>query len=252
MSRFTVRSSGSVEGIYHRVQLAHRILQDAAIAASDVGADQWEFAVEISEFKRLGVTPTDLRWMVHKGLIEHGEEVHSKNRLISYPVGMVFSESSCFVLTSAGQKWVPEQEDASYQLPVVDCQNENQDASDVGESMATYRTELAPAKRNGRHSRNVRQEVVKPRWDADTRRLCLGDSLVKQFKCPAENQERIIVAFDEEGWPPRIDDPLPPVAEVNPKKRLHDTINAFNRNQIEPLIRLKGDGTGEGILWEPS
>ena len=48
----------------------------------------------------------------------------------------------------------------------------------------------------------------------------------------------------------RIDDPLPPQAEQDSKRRLSDTIKCLNNKQINELIRFHGDGTGEGITWE--
>ena len=78
----------------------------------------------------------------------------------------------------------------------------------------------------------------------------MGDVLVKQFKLPSPNQETVLMAFQEEGWPPRIDDPLPPHPELDPKRRLHDTIKCLNHNQQNRLIQFHGDGTGEGVLWE--
>jgi hypothetical protein len=74
--------------------------------------------------------------------------------------------------------------------------------------------------------------------------------VVKQFKSPAMNQETILTAFEEENWPPRIDDPLPPEPDLDPKRRLHATINSLNGRQKNPLIRFVGDGTGEGVRWE--
>jgi hypothetical protein len=59
------------------------------------------------------------------------------------------------------------------------------------------------------------------------------------------------MAFEEEGWPYRIDDPLPPKGETHPTTRLHDTIKWLNRNREHPLLRFLGDGTGEGLCWEP-
>ncbi len=59
------------------------------------------------------------------------------------------------------------------------------------------------------------------------------------------------MAFEEEGWPHRIYDPLPPKGETNPKIRLHETIKWLNRNRENPLLRFLGDGTGEGLCWEP-
>jgi hypothetical protein len=67
---------------------------------------------------------------------------------------------------------------------------------------------------------------------------------------PAANQERVLAAFEEEGWPVHIDDPLPPSPDQDSKRRLHDTINSLNRNQKCPLIRFVGDGTGQGVRWE--
>ncbi len=60
----------------------------------------------------------------------------------------------------------------------------------------------------------------------------------------------VLTAFEEEAWPVRIDDPLPPHPEQDPKRRLHDTITSLNRHQRRPLIRFVGDGSGEGIRWE--
>jgi hypothetical protein len=57
-------------------------------------------------------------------------------------------------------------------------------------------------------------------------------------------------AFEEDRWPPVIDDPLPPKPEQDTKRRLHDTIKALNRNQHRDAIRFHGNGTGEGIRWE--
>src|SRR5205823_8333838 len=89
-----------------------------------------------------------------------------------------------------------------------------------------------------------------PRWDSECRELWLGDVLVKQFRVPAPNQESILNAFQEEGWPRRIDDPLTPQHNQDPKCRLHDAIDRLNRSQKKRLIRFRGDGKGEGVLWE--
>jgi len=60
----------------------------------------------------------------------------------------------------------------------------------------------------------------------------------------------ILTTFEEEKWPPKVDDPLPPHAEIDAKQRLHDTIKSLNRGQKRKLIRFRGDGTGQGIRWE--
>jgi hypothetical protein len=78
----------------------------------------------------------------------------------------------------------------------------------------------------------------------------VGVEIVKEFKLPSPNQETVLMAFEEEGWPPRIDDPLSPLPQLDPRRRLHDTIKALNRKQKQDLIRFMGDGSGEGIRWE--
>jgi hypothetical protein len=75
---------------------------------------------------------------------------------------------------------------------------------------------------------------------------------VKRFRVPALNQELILAAFEEEGWPPHLDDPLPQEANTDPKQRLQDTIKRLNRHQVNRLIHFRGDGSGTGILWELS
>ena len=89
-----------------------------------------------------------------------------------------------------------------------------------------------------------------PVWDKKRRELRLGDVIVKRFKWPATNQERILQAFQEEGWPVKIIDPLPPHPGICPKRRLHDTIKCLNRRQINGSLKFRGDGTGQGVLVE--
>jgi hypothetical protein len=73
--------------------------------------------------------------------------------------------------------------------------------------------------------------------------------LVKQYSRPSPNQELILAAFQEEGWPPRVDDPLPPCDDQEPRQRLRDAIKNLNRGQHHGIIRFFGDGTGRGIRW---
>ena len=78
----------------------------------------------------------------------------------------------------------------------------------------------------------------------------MGNTVVKRFRVPAANQEAILAVFEEEHWPARIDDPLPPHREQSPKRRLQETIKSLNRNQKKSMIRFLGDGSGQGVLWE--
>ncbi|MBW3538640.1 MAG: hypothetical protein KY476_00070 [Planctomycetes bacterium] len=90
---------------------------------------------------------------------------------------------------------------------------------------------------------------VVPEWDSERRELRLGSAVVKQFLRPAPNQTLILDAFEEEGWPRRIDDPLPPREGVDPRTRLHDAIKHLNRRLTQPLLHFLGDGTSCGVVW---
>ena len=88
-----------------------------------------------------------------------------------------------------------------------------------------------------------------PHWNPALRVLTWQGRVVKQYRQPAPNQEVILAAFQEDGWPPRIDDPLPLKPEIDPKQHLRDTIKNINRNQSRRLILFQGDGTGCGVCW---
>jgi hypothetical protein len=93
-------------------------------------------------------------------------------------------------------------------------------------------------------------DLPRPRWDAQARELWFAGQLVKRFQVPAENQTLILRVFEEEGWPRRIDDPLPGAAPTIAKRRLHGAIQALNASHIAcGLLRFHGDGTGQGVLW---
>ena len=74
---------------------------------------------------------------------------------------------------------------------------------------------------------------------------------MKQFKVPSPTQEALLAAFEEEGWPAAIDDPLPPISGQDPKSRMRNTIRHLNANQKNRLLYFRGDGSGQRILWEP-
>jgi hypothetical protein len=90
---------------------------------------------------------------------------------------------------------------------------------------------------------------VGPRWDSARCELRFDGEVCKRFKQPAKNQKAILSAFEEEHWPSRIEDPLPPLSrESDPKKRLNDTIrNLMNGCEF---MHFRLDGTGTGVLWE--
>jgi hypothetical protein len=89
--------------------------------------------------------------------------------------------------------------------------------------------------------------VIRPRWDREQRQLWYGNVLVKSFRQPAASQETVLSAFEDDGWPPRIDDPLPPPPVGVPNERLHDAVRRLNCGQL--VLVFRRDGSGEGVTW---
>ena len=96
------------------------------------------------------------------------------------------------------------------------------------------------------------EQQTRPAWDKARRVLVFAGKVIKRFNWPARNQELILTAFEEMGWPERIDDPLPITEGISQKDRLHDTIKCLNRKRLVKSIRFAGDGSGQGICWRRS
>ena len=88
-----------------------------------------------------------------------------------------------------------------------------------------------------------------PSYDAERRLFRWGQHILKRFRQPSVNQEAILAAAEELGWPELFDDPLPGKAGVNAKRRLHDTVKDLNRRQIQPRIHFLCNNDGEGVGW---
>ncbi len=219
-----------IDRISHNGQAALILLWESRRYARELQRSRWDFAVEIGELRHVGMATSDLRWLICKDLVEHAMEVDpgegEKRRFQPCNGSLRFDRTTCFVLTDPG---------ITFARDILSAQPASPDPGN-GQS-------------NGRqHNGTVAK--LKPTWDSDLQELRLSVHVIKQFKVPAVNQERILAAFQEEDWPVRIDDPLPPNHEQNSKRRLHDTINSLNRNQKQSLIRFMGDGSGEGIRWD--
>ena len=181
-------------------------------------------------FQKLGLSETDLRWLVRKGYVEHAQEitVNGDSERQFRSAGVKLSKRSCLVLTDDGAAYAQSLMSGETRIPT------------------SSGTETVPQGDNGDDQPTSPATPIKPRWDGERHELWVGDQLVKQFKGQAKNQETILAVFEEEGWPPRIDDPLSLAEEIDPKRRLHDTIKCLNRKQRYQLIHFRG----EGIIWE--
>lgn len=211
-----------------RVQRALIALLKAREYALDAGRDVWDFAIPFRQLRVLRLSRNDFRWLVCKRYLEHAMEVTlpGDNGRFFRPVGQLnYVKRSCFVLTSEGAAFVRQL------LPGI-----QEVVSTPLESSLT--------------STNTEAMEARPRWDSELNELRMDQVLIKRFRWQAINQSMVLCAFEEEGWPEHIDDPLPPQPGLDPKRRLHDTIKCLNRGHKIPLIRFRGDGTGQGIVWE--
>ena len=225
-----------------RISPALGVLLEAARYAEQTSGDCWEFAVELDQLIALGLTCNDFRWLVRNGLVEHQREVtlESADGRAFRPTGdLTFPEGTCFILTEAGVSI------ARGSCPTA-AAGASPSSSSPDEENATVTINRNFSKASG----GPQGEPGVPRWDSQRRELRINAVTVKRFKWAAANQETVLAVFEEEGWPHRIDDPLPPHPEQDSRRRLSDTIKCLNRKQINHLIHFRGDGTGEGVIWE--
>jgi hypothetical protein len=205
-----------------RILRGLRVLIQAYEYAANVGVSPRQFAVKLTEARLLGLTLSDLRWLVMKRWVEPLIEttLPADDERSFRPIQTLrFPKRASFALTPAGF------------------------AAAKGPAMGLERAPQKPLPelKDGRR--------IVPQWDAVRKELRFDGLVVKRFKAPAPNQETVLTAFEEEAWPPRIFDPLPPFHDQDPKRRLHDTIVSLNRTLTRPLIRFSGDGSGEGVRW---
>jgi hypothetical protein len=190
----------------------------------------WDFAVDVEQLRATGLTDCDLRWLTCKGFVKHALETSQPSgmqRTFDDEPNLRLSECSSFILTQRGML-LTKRLLATFVAPATDLDHR---------SLPTA-PELVPC-----------DERI-PIWDGQRRELRMGQTLIKRYCVPAENQEIVLSAFQEEAWPAHIDDPLPPAEEIDPKRRLHATIQRLNCNQKVRLLHFHGDGYGRGIRWE--
>lgn len=236
-----------IRSIGHGLEMSRalKLLAEARHFAEQFGCDLWQFAVEWRHFRDAGISISELRYLLLRGFIAQADEVTEANeelRRFRSVYGHRISRRAAFILTPEGWSWW---------RPC--CGSSEADASTEPHYSASPRVvrALRSVPPRAERERQPRRMVEVPRWDSVRRELCVGKDVVKRFKLPCANQETILAAFQEEGWPPRIDDPLPPQLNHDPKQRLRDTLRSLNRNQKIRRLVFKGDGTGQGVLWEP-
>ena len=201
-------------------------LREALEYAHDLRASRWEFAVEWDVLRQFGVTPSDLRWLAGRGLIESGLEVTSPSspqRSFQTCQQLVISKRSCFVLTDAGEELL------ANGRPPCSSRLVDRDWPSIAE----------PAEDS--------LHVALPQWDRDRLELRWGAMVLRQFKLPSADEERVLAAFEERGWPHRVSSPLPEDAE---RRRLADCVASLNWRQRRPLLRFGCGEQRREVTWE--
>ncbi|HEY7157590.1 MAG TPA: hypothetical protein VH575_26780 [Gemmataceae bacterium] len=95
---------------------------------------------------------------------------------------------------------------------------------------------------------NIRRR--RPCYDERLRELRIGEVVVKCFTQKSDGQEIILMAFQEEGWPQVLDDPLTGKEEQDPQQRLRRAVDNLNRRQRVPLLHFGVRGQGTAVIWE--
>jgi hypothetical protein len=209
--------------------------------------EKCQLALRREELSAAGLEAIDCRWMLIRGLVDHfNETTFPGDSKRSFRNGdAIISDHSCFLLTPKGTSFVTE--------------FLNEPHAEIGST--TNEVSFNYESQDGSHPRWGSQDLIdetepstdpQPCWDINRQELWFAGRLVKRYRIPSPNQVAILCAFEEETWPSRIDDPLPQHFEIDPRRRLNDTIRNLNRSRINPLIRFSGDGSGQGILWEPT
>jgi hypothetical protein len=210
------------------MQKAFSLLLEARDYAQELRKNDWEFAVELPALLDAGCTRSALRWLVAKGYLEHAIErtpLRATARSFRRMANLAFAAPTCFLLTPSG----------------ISVARQLGHAPGAAAQPQINSVLVAQSEGNG---------YLLPHWDADLRELRCGISLIKAFRQPALNQMTILAAFEEEGWPRRIYNPLSPRLGQDGKQRLHDAINRLNRHHLHRLIHFRSDNNGEGIRWE--
>jgi hypothetical protein len=216
------------------LRTALEMLWQAYRYAARSGADAWEFAVEIDEFRRAQVSNSELRWLLSQGYAAHAQEKASTDgrRRFRQTPSASMTDASCFIIAEAGVALLESLDDA---------------ASSSKFKAQRSSTRIRDSKRSVKRRSTVE---AKPSWDAQRRELWIDGRLVKRLRQQSSNQQAILDAFAAAGWPRRIADPLPLAPEQCPKRRLHDAVKCLNRHHRHEAIRFSGDGSASGVLWE--
>ena len=199
------------------------LLAEASDLAADTNCCAHKFAVKIGQLQRAGIHELHLRWLIEKHYIEHllDTTVFGEHERSIRPTSSEhFSKRSCFLLTQLGRNFADS---------VLAPKQNEQLGTDKPLSLTGAQHAL-------------------PVWDSNTKCLYFRNRIVKRFHRHSPNQELILSAFQEDGWPERLDDPLPPKGNADRSSRLSKTVYSLNGSlDSRPISFFCEDST---VCWE--
>jgi hypothetical protein len=89
----------------------------------------------------------------------------------------------------------------------------------------------------------------RPRWDADSRTLWFGNTLVKKFIKHAYNQFILLEAFEAAQWPRTITAPECFLTNLRTRRGIRETVDGLRRRRSSNAIQFRQDGVQ--VFWEP-
>ncbi len=182
-------------------------------------------AVTGSALGAAGLTRSDVEFLIEQGCADVKANGVRRNAGFGRPpVDDMLSEHTEFVLTPTGAILIEQ----------------------FLRAFGEFRSRVDRPRRPVGHLTHV---VRKPRWDRLHRKLHFGHVLVKRFRNPAPNQELLLAAFEESGWPEDVADPLPPLDRGSPVPRLQHTLQRLNSTLLRPVIRFALDPSGRRVTW---
>ena len=246
------QSSPSIPDLTRLTPEANRglaLLLEAYQAARAVNQAPLDFALALWELRDAGLTTIGLRWLHCQGCLQiHRHPVPRGPRSPSASsTRLPITRHSAFALTRTGAESVKALLHLDPALTPIP-----EGATPLA---AAHTSATAPGLAGGTEGEGGATPLAAahtsaiPHFDSDRRELTFRGLLVKRYREPAPNQERILEEFEEQRWPPCIQNPLRARPDQVPAQQFHDTLRRLNQ-QEHRLLRFRGDGTGTGILWE--
>lgn len=201
----------------------------------------WDFAIELPRLRQLKLSHNDLRFLVLQGAVEHALELTlsgDNQRSFRPATGLVFARRTCFVLSTEGASLTGASSGEDFAQPKLLHESPAPPIEiDAATPCLKPTLPVSPTMSDSR-----------PRWDQHRRELSVGCILVKRFTLPAPRVESVLAAFEEQHWPPDLDNPLPAFGQAS--RCLQQTLDELNGHLRRALLRfhaVEGDRT---IAWQ--